>query len=444
MSHDRHSVGPYATHLSAVNDTRAVIAAENIYDSKGLLLIKKGQPISQQAVQRIVSVKLVRPIERSVAIEGALSVARILEDIRSGLPDADTCRIHEQYRMDAEIERAGAALQRFPLVRQKLTVLSMQLPRIYQQTKWAMWLCMIVGRKLGLAERDLDEVFLAATMCDLGMLHIDPQTVANRNQPSEAERRTLQSHVLIGKLIAQEIEGMPPSVVRAVMEHHEIYDGSGYLSGMSGSQLSLPGQIVSVIDSMTAVLQQLTVQRRWIRDILPILHINRYVLHPGVCAALIQLAKEYAPANTPVVDDAGIAAMAEGVLHDRQVLREQAERLRTLVDSLPDVAHRSIRAAQRVSAVLAMAIRGSGVLDEGYVAWLEAVASRHQTRHYREVEDARLMLDEVRRQVTKLTRLLRDLTDNEHLLLPLGEPLRISIRDTLSKLEPSRAQAGVA
>src|SRR5688572_15557204 len=102
MSYDRHSVGPYAAHLSAVNNTKPVTATENIYDSKGLLLIKKGQPISQQAVERIVSVKLTRPIERSVTIEDAIGAARILADIQAGLPDADTRRIHEHYQMDAE------------------------------------------------------------------------------------------------------------------------------------------------------------------------------------------------------------------------------------------------------------------------------------------------------------------------------------------------------
>jgi len=443
MSHDRQSVGPYAAHLSAVNNTKPVTASENIYDSKGLLLIKKGQPISKQAVERIVSVKLNRPIERSVMIEDAISVPRILADIRSSLPDADTRRLHEHYQLDAEIERAGAILQRFPLVRQKLTVLSMQLPQIYQQAKWGAWLGLIVGRKLGLAERDLEEIFLAALMCDLGMLHIDPGTVAKSSQPNAAERRTLQSHVLIGKLIALEIEGMPTNVVRAVLEHHEVYDGSGYLSGASAKKLSLHGQIVGVIDSMTGVLQQLATQGRGVRDVLPILLINRYIQHPEVCAALIQILKEYAPPNQSSVADANIGQIAGSVLNDRPVLRESAEQLRVLVEGLPDVPHRSVTAAQRVSEALTTAIRTSGVLDDGYVEWLEAVASRHQPEHYREVEDLHLMLEEVRQQVVKLTALLHDIVDNEHLLLPLSASLKATVRETLAKLAPT-ATAGRA
>jgi hypothetical protein len=266
MSHDRHSVGPYAAHLSAVNNTKPVTAAENIYDSKGLLLIKKGQQISQQAVERIVSVKLVWPIERSVTIDDAIGAARILTDIRASLPDADTRRIHDHYQMDAEIERAGAVL----------------------------------------------------------------------------------------------------------------------------------------------------------------------------------LAKEYRPLNTHIVSDAGIGEMAESVRHDRQALRDQTDQLRALVEGLPDLPHRSVSAAQRVSSVLTMAIRGSGVLDDGYVDWLKAVASQHQAQHYREVEDTRLLLDEVRRQVAKLTHLLHDIVDNEHLLLPLSKTLRKTMREVLAKLEPMLAKGCAA
>src|SRR5688572_19820949 len=253
----------------------------------------------------------------------------------------------------------------------------------------------MVGRKLGLADRELDELFLAALMCDFGMLHIDPQTVARSSQPSAAERRTLQSHVLIGKLIAQETEGMPTSVARAVLEHHEVYDGSGYLSGMSTTRLSLVGQIISVIDGTMLALQQLSARGRWIRDILPILHINRYAQHPEVCAALIQIAKQYDPPNTAIVGDDGIGAMVDKLLDDRQVLRDRAEQLRVVVEGLPEMPHRSVTAAQRVSSMLAAAIRGSGVLDDGYVDWVKAVASQHQTEHYREVEEPRLMLHAV-------------------------------------------------
>ena len=444
MSHDRHTVGPYAAHLSAVNNSKPVTASENIYDSKGLLLIKKGQPISSQTVERLVSVKLVRPIERSVMIDGAIDVARVLGDIRSSLPDENARRLHQHYQMDADIERAGSVLQKFPLVAQKLTVLAMQLPLIYQQARSGIWLGLIVGRKLGLAEHELEEIFLAATMCDFGMLHIDPVTVAKSSQPSAAEQRTLQSHVLLGKLIAQEVEGMPPNVVRAVLEHHEMYDGSGYLSGSSAKKLSLLGQIISVIDSMAAALQRLIAGGRSIRDLLPILQINRYIQHPEVCAALIQLVKEYGPPNTSVVDDAGIVQMAESVLQDREVLGDHAEQLRALAERLPDMPHRSVSSTQRVAAVLDMAIRGSGVLDAGYEAWLKAVATQRQQQHYREVEDTWLMMNEVRNQVAKLTYLFRDMVDNDHLVLPLPKSLTAAIRETLARLEPAAQRASAA
>jgi hypothetical protein len=90
-----------------------------------------------------------------------------------------------------------------------------------------------------------------------------------------------------------------------------------------------------------------------------------------------------------------------------------------------------------------MAIRGSGVLDAAYVDWLRAVASQHLRQHYREVEDTRLVLDEVRRQVVKLTHLLQDIVDNDQLVL-VSDSLKTTLREVLAKLAPRMTEESAA
>lgn len=55
-------------------------------------------------------------------------------------------------------------------------------------------------------------------------------------------------------MLVNELESFSSAIGRAVAEHHERYDGTGYPRRIAGNAISIPGQIVSVAEMIADVL----------------------------------------------------------------------------------------------------------------------------------------------------------------------------------------------
>jgi HD-GYP domain-containing protein (c-di-GMP phosphodiesterase class II) len=408
MSYDPLQPDAYAEHLSEVNRSKEVIVAEDIRNAKGMLIARKGQHVSHETVQKIIQFKLIKPLEESVEVSDSLTGEKILDDVRNLFADERSREVHELYQLGAEIRRGANFLQRYPILRQKLTVLAMQLPYEYKKSLMVAWYSLLIARRLKLSPTDRDELFLAALLHDVGMLHIDRAIIGKQGQLSPDEWRTLQGHVAIGNIIVRQTFDMPPGPPRAVLEHHEIADGTGYLTGRRGDELSLMGQIIGVADAMCALLIKWEGQGRGLRDLLPILRVNSYVYHRDVCSAFIEILREHRLREDASIGDQDIHAYASGLRRDRDGLCNYTARIAELLAAMPEssMERMSVKAVFVVYEHLSKLLRSSGVLEEGHDDWLQSVARDRLNKQYREVQDTRLMLDEVRWQLSKLTRLL--------------------------------------
>ena len=416
MSYDPLQPDAYAEHLGDVNRSKQVVLSEDVRNANGVLIARKGQQVSPDTVQKIIQFKLVKPLEESVDIDDGLTPDKIVENLRTAFQDENSRHMHERYQLGAEVRRGLKLLERYPILKQKLTVLAMQMPHEYGKSLMTAWYGLLIARKLGLSATDRDELFLAALMHDIGMLHIDRAILAKTDQLTPEEWRVVQSHVVIGSVIVRQIDKIPQDVPRAILEHHEIADGTGYLSGRHGDDLGLPGQIVGVADAMCALLLKWQGQNRSPRDLLPVLRVNSYVYHSDVCAAFIQVLQELKYSETANVADDGIGALCASVLRDRDAYQAYATHLAELIEGLPPASleRLSVKSVFLVYKHLTRLLRSSGVLESGYTAWLDQVASNQQRKQYRDVEDTRLMLDEVRFQFTKLTRLLQAVAQDKN------------------------------
>jgi HD domain len=229
----------------------------------------------------------------------------------------------------------------------------------------------------------------------------------------------MQGHVAIGSVIVKQTPDMPPAAPRAVLEHHEIPDGTGYLSGRRDDELGVMGQVIGVADAMCALLIKWQAQSplsRGPRDLIPILRVNSYVYHRGACSALIQVIRDLNLREVGLVDDAQIDSFSASVAKDRDFLCSYAASIAEVLELIPPTSSErmSVKSVFIVHRHLKNIIHSSGILDAGHAAWLRKVATDHQRALYRDVEDVRLMLDELRWQLVKLTRLIRNVEQDKN------------------------------
>ena len=93
----------------------------------------------------------------------------------------------------------------------------------------------------------------AAALHDIGKMDICEDLLHKEGPLTEAERRTLQSHTLLGaQMLEEQPECRDDAFARTAYNicrwHHERYDGGGYPDGLQGEQIPIEAQVVGLAD----------------------------------------------------------------------------------------------------------------------------------------------------------------------------------------------------
>ncbi|AUL99419.1 hypothetical protein B4966_03945 [Rhodocyclaceae bacterium] len=111
-----------------------------------------------------------------------------------------------------------------------------------------------IGDAHGLPQQAVSHLVGAALTMNLGSLALHDQMYAHREAPDEHARAALVRHPLQAAKLLARLGPLPDQWLRAVAEHHENIDGSGYPRSLQRSEISLGGRILRVADVFAARL----------------------------------------------------------------------------------------------------------------------------------------------------------------------------------------------
>ncbi|MGE0484015.1 MAG: HD domain-containing phosphohydrolase [Gammaproteobacteria bacterium] len=110
------------------------------------------------------------------------------------------------------------------------------------------------ARSIGLRSREVQDVYFAALLHDIGKLGMDSELLAKpENRLSESERETLRKHVLIGPGLLVSVP-LLEGACGIIRSHHERYDGSGYPDGLAGQDIPLGARIVGALNDFDGLV----------------------------------------------------------------------------------------------------------------------------------------------------------------------------------------------
>lgn len=129
-----------------------------------------------------------------------------------------------------------------------------------------------LGRALHLGDADLQALYRGAFLHDIGMLSIPDGILHKGGRLEPEEYEVIKSHPVIGDALCANLRTLHP-VRPIVRHHHERLDGSGYPDGLTGDEVPLLAQIVSIVDLFEAITmgRQYTAPRS-AHDALNVLH----------------------------------------------------------------------------------------------------------------------------------------------------------------------------
>ena len=104
-----------------------------------------------------------------------------------------------------------------------------------------------IGRKVGMENQELRDLYYAAALHDLGVLNL---------RQSEIEKGDrMKSHSILGASIVRTIN-MLHSTEPIIRHHHEYFDGSGYPDGLKGEEIPLSARIIAVVEAYEEAISE--------------------------------------------------------------------------------------------------------------------------------------------------------------------------------------------
>lgn len=109
-----------------------------------------------------------------------------------------------------------------------------------------------MARELGLPEQEIEGLYLASVVHDLGKIKIPAEILSKPGKLTHLEYALIQEHARSGHEILKAID-FPWPIAEIVLQHHERLDGSGYPQGLKGDQTLIEAKILAVADVVEAM-----------------------------------------------------------------------------------------------------------------------------------------------------------------------------------------------
>ena len=110
---------------------------------------------------------------------------------------------------------------------------------------------MLLGAEMELSRADLKDLWLAATLHDIGKIATPDRILSKPSPLDQEEFEIMKRHPVDGAAIVSHLSN--PTVLQGVRNHHERMDGRGYPDGLAGDQLPLVARIIAVADTYDAM-----------------------------------------------------------------------------------------------------------------------------------------------------------------------------------------------
>jgi hypothetical protein len=251
------SVNPhFLARLLELSATSDIIALEDILDERAMRIVGRGSRVTTGVKEQLRQLRLKKPLEACIGVEGAVNAGRILtvagKLAESSLPVGRLIRScggngPSPLALLARVELSHA-------MGLMLSLVEHQGKQAFEHTVMVSLVSACLAKRLKLSEDDQMSAAVAGLLHDIGELYIDPAWLAPNRRLLAHEWAHVVTHPRMGQMLVNELDAFPVAVGRAVAEHHERFNGTGYPRQVAGNNISPVGQALAVAEMVAGVL----------------------------------------------------------------------------------------------------------------------------------------------------------------------------------------------
>jgi putative two-component system response regulator len=274
-----------------------------------VILIDLGLPDSQ-GLETLQAVRTKYPEMPAVVLTGHADESTGIEAVRCGAQDylikghvnghtlySSIGYAIEREKLENQLQDTAERLRRIVNGTVDALVKMAEIRDMYnvgQQHRVAVLSCAI-GAELDLSAEQIECVRTAALLHDIGKVAIPPEILNRPENRGQLETSIEQTHVQVSCDVLKGIE-FPWPVTEVVMQHHELFDGSGYPRGLKGDGIMIEARILAVAEEV----DEMAVARPW------------RPVTPGLEKALDYISEKRGKSYDPRVVDACLKVFREG------------------------------------------------------------------------------------------------------------------------------------
>lgn len=404
----------YIRHLIPLLGSYPIKVIDDIVSSDRRILLYAGEDVNEVRLNALIGRDLVQPIGMNIYVDVEYGANLLYQDLVEYFSRDDVLlELYNLNRADELLQRCCRFVCSFSHIGQYLWMMKHITPRIYDRGLFCAWMAAVMrGRKGGPLEQTM-EAFMAGLVHDVGLLFVPEPNLQEHEELSIEDWQHIRRHPRAGYDLLSFIRHCPESVTRAVLEHHEELDGTGYPGQKVARQLAPVGQIIHLLDTTHAVyVKYFKPRRRTLNDLIPILQMNPQSAPGRPAAFLIVILRRCRSTENCSVP----AELMPSLIHqvkDRHIyIKNFVEQAEIFVEENPlAVANARIFSLSRLLEHIGKAMHQSGLINDAYMRWLDQVEMHQLTHAYREVEDVFLMMQEVLYMIQRFTLRLSELIE---------------------------------
>ncbi|HOF03558.1 MAG TPA: diguanylate cyclase [Atribacterota bacterium] len=111
------------------------------------------------------------------------------------------------------------------------------------------------GNFLELEKKELDELKLLATICDIGKIALSEEIIFKKGWLNKEDWEEIKKHPEIGYRIARSTPELI-NIADAILHHHEFWDGKGYPHGIQGENIPLLSRVIHIVKAYQAMTSE--------------------------------------------------------------------------------------------------------------------------------------------------------------------------------------------
>ncbi len=244
-------------YLRQKSDTIPIIMLTGVMDlPMAVEVMKKGA--FDYLIKPILKENLLRTSNMAITQKEVIERNKELEELN---------RQHQNFleqKVEERTAQLSSANEKLKKANDELRSLNMQFALVLGETVEAkdqmtfghcsrmLYLCLKLGKFIGLAEPELESLEYATLLHDVGKVTVKEAVLNKPSSLTPEEYEHIKSHAFAGEKILGRIKPLR-ELAKMIGAHHEKYDGTGYPNGIKGDGIPVITRIISLMDTFDAM-----------------------------------------------------------------------------------------------------------------------------------------------------------------------------------------------